>query len=432
MQQPAMSDSNNHTFSKTIDDNLLQKGMSAYDALKKIQKDLEEDGLKSHDLGSYTTIQMLPETEVLIHQSMGVNMVNQNEYPKTTEIHNNMIKTIAHFLHAPDRDDVFGSSTAGSSESIFLAILAAKWAWKKKRIHGKPNIVFCSNAHLCWYKFSKYLDIEIREIALEAPNTYPMDRVIENIDQNSISIVAVLGCTQLGTSDPIGALNKRLEAVNQKNNWDVGIHVDAAIGGFVAPFLEASVFGSWDFECPLVRSINLSGHKFGLVYPGLGWILFRHKRYFHRELRVKSNYLCGISESFTINFSRSSSLVIAQYFNFLHYGFEGYQKAIKQCIENARLLSKLLTNHDVFEMLSDGKIPVVVFRFKDTIRVDISAFTARLREKKWMLPYYKLSGQMDITVMRIVVRHDMKPPFLIQLVNDLFECYEALTTKHKS
>ncbi|MDO5970503.1 glutamate decarboxylase [Flavivirga aquimarina] len=426
-----MSEIFKNVFSKTPDNDLLQHGFSAYGALKIIYKELEADGLTSHDLGSYTTIEMLPEADFLIHQSMGVNMVNQHEYHKATGIHENMVKTIARFLHAPNIDQVFGSSTTGSSESIFLAILAAKWEWKKKNNQGKPNIVFCSNAHLCWYKFSRYLDVEIREVPLEVYNEYPLEHVLKNIDHNTISVVAILGSTSLGTCDPINILNERLEKINKDNNWDVGIHIDAAIGGFVVPFLDASDYGMWDFECSLVRSINLSGHKFGLVYPGLGWLLFRDKRYFHSELNIKSSYLCGVSDSFTVNFSRSFSLVLAQYFNFLHYGFGGYRKIIEQCMANTKFLTQLLTRHGVFEVLSDGKIPVVVFKFKEPIQVDINKFTQLLREKKWMLPYYKLSGKMDITVMRIVVRNDMKEFFLVQLVNDLFECYATLVIDGK-
>ena len=410
---------------------LNQKGISSFKALSRIEKELEEDGHVEYDLGSYTTIEMLPEANFIIHKLLGKNLVNQNEYHKTTKIHKNLVKAIGNFLHVPNVDSAFGSSTAGSSEAIFLAILAAKWSWKNRGQNGQPNIVFCSNAHLCWYKFAKYLDVEVREVALESTFEYPLEKVIKNVDQNTICVVAILGCTYMGTCDPIAKLNTSLEKLNLEKNWDIGIHVDAAIGGFVIPFLKEESNQKWDFKLPLVRSINLSGHKYGLVYPGLGWILFRNESCFQSELSLNSNYLSGSSESFTINFSRSSSLVIAQYFNFLHYGFEGYQKVVEKCMNHTKLFSKLLTDTSKFEIVSNGKLPVVIFTFKEASRFDEKAFTKLLRNRKWMLPYYQLSGKLETTVMRVVVRDDMTEVLIKLLVNDLMDCYNELDNFYK-
>ena len=407
------------------------KGISANDALLQIEQELKDDGLVTHDLGSYTTIKMLPEADLIIQQNLGKNLINQNEYHITTEIHENLIKMLGNLLHAPDNHNVFGSSTTGSSEAIFLSILAAKKKWKKRGYKEKPNIVLCNNAHVSWYKFSSYLDIEVREVAIENINVFPIKKVIEEVDQNSICVVTVLGCTQTGICDPIALLNNELEVLNDQNNWNVGIHVDAAIGGFVVPFLKEKNKQDWDFKLSLVRSINLSGHKFGLVYPGLGWVLFRDQSYFPSELNISSHYLSGSSKSFTLSFSRSSSLVIAQYFNFLHYGIEGYEKIIETSIQNTKQLSILLENTGFFKVLSNNKLPIVIFAFRTKEGFDEKEFTTLIKEKKWMLPYYQLPVNINGTVMRIVVRNDMTISLLKSLVIDMTECYQILKNQYK-
>ncbi len=426
-----MSNEKDTTSTKSYYNSLKQKGIPSYEALSKIEKELKEDGLLEYDLGSYTTIEMLPEADFIIHQILGKNLVNQNEYHKTTEIHKDLVKTLGDFLHAPEISNVFGSSTTGSSEAIFLAVLAAKWHWKKTNLDGTPNIVLCANAHLCWYKFAKYLDVEVREIEHEDIFEYPINKITERVDENTVCVVAILGCTYLGTCDPIDQLNASLEALNEKNNWNVGIHVDAAIGGFIVPFSDEFSETVWDFKLPLVRSINLSGHKYGLVYPGLGWILFRNENYFQSELSLNSHYLSGSSESFTVNFSRSSSLVIAQYFNFLHYGIEGYQKVVEKCMNHAGLLSNLLSQSEIFEVISEGKLPVVIFRCKVPPSFSIKQFTQLLRNKKWMLPYYSLPDKKRQVVMRIVVRNDMTSVLIKLLVNDLINTYRELESQYE-
>lgn len=405
---------------------LKPKGMSASEAFTQIQIELEEDGLTDRDLGSFTTIKMLPEADILIQKTLGKNMVNKNEYPKTSHIRQKLIKTIANILHLPNPNNAFGSSTAGSSEAIFMAILAAKWRWRKRKIPGNPNIVLCSNAHICWLRSSKFLDVTVREIPLQQINKYPIQEVLKSIDQNTICVVTIMGCTYLGSCDPIYKLNRLLKEINTKNNWDIGIHVDAAIGGFIMPFIDQSAISPWDFQLSQVKSINLSGHKFGMVYPGLGWIIFRSKEYFPSELISTSKYLIGVSETFTLNFSRSAAFVLAQYFNFLHYGLKGYRKKVEDCIHNSIHLSQLLINTGIFNILSESNMPMVVFTFKNNIKINTKDFTEILRPKQWMLPYYKLSGKLKTTVMRVVIRNDMTYATIKQLVETFVECYKII------
>ena len=348
--------------------------ISARKAYYQIVKKLKNDGEPKYDLGSYTAIQMRPEANKLIQDSLGKNFVNKNEYSEVTNIHDELVKKIGiELLGGLEEKQIIGSATVGSSEAIFLALLAAKWHWKKKNLSGKPNIVFSSNVHLCWYKFAKYLEVDIKEVSLEEENKYPKDKILNAINENTVIVVAILGCTYLGFVDPVEELHYSLEALNKKNNWDIGIHVDAAIGGFVIPYLPNN--NVWDFRLNLVRSINLSSHKFGLVYPGLGWVFFKSKEYFNSDLSIQSNYLSGISDSYTINFSKSASLVIAQYYNFLYYGFNGYKEVMESCINNTIYLSNKINQTNMFEVISDGKLPIVVFKFKKQNSIKEEYFT---------------------------------------------------------
>lgn len=402
--------------------------ISGRKAYRQITKELKRDGNPKYDLGSYTAIKMRPEANKLIHKNLGKNFVNKNEYLEVTNIHDKLIKKIAlELLGATDEKQVLGSSTVGSSEAIFLALLAAKWHWKKKNLPGNPNVVFCSNAHLCWEKFAKYLEIDIREVPLQRYNEYPKDEIVNAIDVNTIIVVAILGCTYSGLIDPVEKLHASLETLNEKNNWDVGIHVDAAIGGFITPYLSDNTV--WDFRLNLVRSINLSSHKYGLVYPGLGWVLFKDKKYFNSDLSLQSNYLSGVSDSYTINFSKPASPVIAQYFNFLYYGFSGYQEIMESCMTNTSYLSNKINQTNIFDIVSDGKLPIVVFKFKKQTSFREEDFTKLLRSKKWMLPYYQLSGKLNLIVMRVVVKSDMSQNFIQSLTSDLVWAYKYLDKK---
>lgn len=401
--------------------------MAAADAYQKISQELESDGDPCCDLGSYTAIKMLPEANKIVAENMGKNLINQHEYPQTTVIHNKLVEEIAELLHAPNYSDALGCSTSGSSEAVAIAMLAHKWLWlDRKDRKGSPNIVICSNAHLCWRKFALYFRIDVREVALTEPGLYPLQQMIDQVDNNTICVVAVLGSTYTGFCDPVAALNDALLLLNKSRGWNVGIHVDGAIGGFVLPFLPEASLPAWDFTLPLVRSINLSGHKFGLVYPGLGWLVFRNKALLSAQLSLTSSYLSGDSQSFAITFSRSASLVIAQYFNFLHYGRNGYRRVMERCLLNANYFAEKLVKTDLFELVCDLRLPVVTFRFKRSSDFSEAEFTKQLRVKGWMLPCYQMPVNIPQIVMRVVVREDMVQAKLLRLVNDMKETYQAL------
>ncbi len=406
---------------------MLPDGMPAYQAFELISGELKKDGLPKYDLGSYTAIEMPNEAKLLIQETLGKNLINQNEYQQTTKIHQQVLKIIGNLLHIPNEEELYGSSTTGSSEAIFMALLAAKWRWNAMERKGEPNIILCSNAHISWYKCARFLDIKIKEIALNAINTYPIKAVENALDESTIGVVAILGCTYLGYCDPIVEIDNMLSNINKVNKWDIGIHVDAAIGGFIYPFAQELKEIEWDFKLPNVKSINLSGHKYGLVYPGIGWLIFRDKQSFPKDLNVTSAYLSGESESFTISFSRSSALIVAQQFCFMHYGIKGYGEMVENCLWNASILSEALQKTGFLEVVSMNRLPVVAFKFKEAPPFKIRAYTALLREREWMLPQYQLSGELkEITVMRVVVRQDMSLTQITQLINDIVECYKIL------
>lgn len=404
-----------------------ENGITAEQALNQVKKMLAMDGDPYFDLGSYTSVEMETEADMLINDMLKKNLINKNEFEATTLIHEYLVGIIGDMLHANDPGRL-GTATVGSSEAALLALLGAKHYKKNYSDYSKLNIVLCSNAHICWHRAAKYLDLEVREIFLENTKVYPIEKVLQQIDENTVLIIATMGCTNLGLCDDICNLSRRLKILNLKFDWDLGIHVDAAIGGFVFPFLEEQP-KVWDFRLASVRSINLSGHKYGLVYPGLGWLIFSNKKYFSEQLITSYDYLYGTSQSFTLNFSQNSCFVVAQYFNFLHYGMAGYRKIIGECMEKARYLSERIAESPYFELVTQPQIPLIVFALKNkqSPLEDEYLFCKQLRKRKWMLPTYMLPATLDQKVMRIVIRKDMTWDRVKQLADDLEGVYEGMS-----
>ena len=406
---------------------LNAEGMSARCVYEKISQELAIDGDPYKDLGSFTAVRMCPQASHLVMDNMGINLANQNEYPQTTKIHKVLVKTIATLLHAPNDQQAAGCSTSGSSEACAIAMVAHKGRWKERAAPtDKPNIVMGSNAHLCWRKFAMYFDIEIREVAFNEFNQYPLDEMLSLVDQNTICVLTVMGSTFTGFCDPIKAINDGLAELNQRHGWQVGIHVDAAIGGFIRPFLDDPSLPEWDFTLPLVQSINLSGHKYGLVYPGLGWLILRDSTILPEKMNMTASYLTGDTQSFAITFSRSSSLVIAQYFNFLCYGMAGYQAVMAECLRHAKQLSSALNKLDGVKVISQQILPVVAFLLEDDTEGVSETFTAQLKLKGWQIPCYMMPNNIKKKVMRIVIREDMTDARLNELIQDICAVHTRL------
>eukprot|EP01018_Ginkgo_biloba_P028565 Gb_41124 [translate_table: standard] len=293
-----------------------------------ISDELMLDGNPRLNLASFVTTWMEPECDKLIMQAINKNYVDMDEYPVTTELQNRCVNIIANLFNAPlgDGEEAVGVGTVGSSEAIMLAGLAFKRKWQNKRKaegkpYDKPNIVTGANVQVCWEKFARYFEVELKEVKLRE-DYYVMDpaKAVEMVDENTICVAAILGSTYNGEFEDVKLLNDLLAEKNRATGWETPIHVDAASGGFIAPFVYPEL--EWDFRLPLVKSINVSGHKYGLVYAGVGWVIWRSKQDLPEELIFHINYLGADQPTFTLNFSKGASQIIAQYYQLIRLGFE--------------------------------------------------------------------------------------------------------------
>jgi len=389
-------------------------------AYQLIHDELLLDGSAQLNMATFVTTWMEPQAEKLMAESFSKNMIDKDEYPQTAEIENRCINIISRLFHAPEEG--VGASTIGSSEAVMLAGLALKWRWRKRmQDQGKPtdrpNMIMGSNVQVVWEKFCRYWDVEPRYLPM-GPDRYVItpEQVVEAADENTIAVVAILGTTYTGEFEPIQEIHDALVKLNADNDWEVPLHVDAASGGFVAPFLHPDL--SWDFRLPLVKSINVSGHKYGLVYPGVGWVMWRSHEDLPEELVFHVNYLGGDMPTFTLNFSRAGNQVVGQYYNFLRLGREGYTAVMEVLRENATWLSGEIAKIGPFELVSDGTaIPVFAFKLRDGLAYSVYDISDKLRQSGWQVPAYTMpEGAEDIAVLRIVIRDGFSRDLASQLL----------------
>ncbi len=416
-------------------DRLPEKSMPANAAYQLVHDELNMDGNPSLNLASFVTTWMEPEAIELIKENLHKNFIDHDEYPQTEVIHQRCVKMLSHLFHMPDPSKGLGTATIGSSEAIMLSLLGHKWNWKKKQKKGKglPNIVFGAEVHVCWEKFAKYFDVEMRIIPIKK-NRYVISAsdVAKRIDENTICVGVILGTTYTGQSDPIQEINDLLVKVKKEKGWDIPIHVDAASGGFVIPFTEPKK--KWDFRLSQVHSINVSGHKYGLVFPGIGWMLWKDASQFPEELVFKVNYLGGWMPTYTLNFSENSINVISQYYNFLRLGKEGYKNIMKNCLANAQYLASLLEKSKCFVMINRGKkLPILAMKLKDSIRTfTVFDLSHKLRERGWIISAYTLPPDADTTaIMRIVVKENFSRDMADILYHDICQAVDQLRLKKK-
>ncbi|TQE09875.1 hypothetical protein C1H46_004453 [Malus baccata] len=401
-----------------------------------INDELMLDGNPRLNLASFVTTWMEPECDRLMMASMNKNYVDMDEYPVTTELQNRCVNMIANLFNAPigDGETAVGVSTVGSSEAIMLAGLAFKRKWQHKRkLEGKPsdkpNIVTGANVQVCWEKFARYFEVELKEVKL-SEGYYVMDptKAVDMVDENTICVAAILGSTLTGEFEDVKLLNDLLAEKNKQTGWDTPIHVDAASGGFIAPFLYPEL--EWDFRLPLVKSINVSGHKYGLVYAGVGWVVWRSKEDLPDELVFHINYLGSDQPTFTLNFSKGSSQIIAQYYQFIRLGFEGYKNVMINCVENTRLLREGLEKTGRFEILSkDIGVPLVAFSLKDSSKHTVFEVADSLRKFGWIVPAYTMPANAEhVAVLRVVIREDFSRGLAERLVSDIDKVMREIDT----
>jgi len=385
------------------------------------------DGNSRLNLATFVTTWMEPEAERLMAETFDKNMIDKDEYPQTAEIERRCVNMVANLFHAPTDQDTVGVSTIGSSEAVMLAGMAMKWKWRDRQsASGKPtdrpNFVLGTNVQVVWEKFCRYWEVEPRYVPME-PGRYVItaEEAIARCDENTIGVLGILGTTYTGEFEPIGEIHDALVAFNAQHDLDIPLHIDAASGGFVAPFLHPDL--EWDFRLPLVRSINVSGHKYGLVYPGIGFVIWREQTDLHGDLIFHVNYLGGDMPTFTLNFSRPGNQIVGQYYNFLRLGRDGYRRIMESLRTIATSTSAAIAEIGPFELVSDGSaIPVFAFKVKDGTPFTVFDISDRLRAKGWQVPAYTMpDNATDVAVLRVVIREGFSADLAASLVEHIRE-----------
>jgi glutamate decarboxylase len=411
-------------------------GMTPTEAMRLVDEDLNLEGDPQRNLATFVTTWMEPEAQRIIAENLHRNFIDHAEYPISAEIEQRCVRMLADLFHAPGTTT--GCRTQGSSEAIMLGALSLKWKWKQRREAAglsveRPNLVFGGDVHVVWEKFCRYFDVEPRIVPLEEGKyTIGPADVLPHLDENTIGVAAVLGTTFTGHADDIGGINDLLLDVKAERGLDIPLHVDGASGAFVWPFLYPDT--KWDFRLEQVRSINVSGHKYGLVYPGIGWLIFRESGDLAEELVFYENYLGKVDATFTLNFSTGASMVLAQYYNFVRLGRQGYTYIMGQMQQNARALASNLQETGRFEVIGgeQEQLPLVAFRLSgDHGTYDESDLAWQLSaERGWMVPAYTLPPNAgNVKIMRALVKETMSREQVERLTGDLVDALATLDHK---
>ena len=404
---------------------LPDEGMSPANAYQLIHDELMLDGNARLNLATFVTTWMEPEAEKLMAETFDKNLIDKEEYPQTAAIEERCINIVSRMFNSPEHEKAVGASAVGSSEAVMLAGMALKWRWRARRNAAgkpadKPNLIMGANVQVVWEKFCRYWDIEPRYIPLQRGRyVIAPEEVTERIDENTIGAVAILGTTFTGEYEPIEAIHDAIVAHNKTTGFDVPLHVDAASGGFVAPFIQPEL--RWDFRLPQVKSINTSGHKYGLVYPGVGWVVWRNEQELPEDLIFHVNYLGGDMPTFTLNFSRPGNQIVGQYYNLLRLGRSGYTRIMRELGDTAIWLAQTIEAMGPFELLSDGSaIPVFTFALKDASNYSVFDVSARLRQRGWQVPAYTMPPDIeDVAILRVVLREGFSRDLASLLLTDL-------------
>ncbi|MFD5324708.1 glutamate decarboxylase [Streptomyces sp. NPDC127092] len=396
--------------------------MSAYQL---VHDELMLDGNSRLNLATFVTTWMEPQAGVLMGECRDKNMIDKDEYPRTAELERRCVAMLADLWHAPDPSSAVGCSTTGSSEACMLAGMALKRRWANRNADrypgARPNLVMGINVQVCWEKFCNFWEVEPRLVPMEG-DRFHLDAASAAAlcDENTIGVVAVLGSTFDGSYEPVADICAALDELQARTGLDIPVHVDGASGAMVAPFLDEHVV--WDFRLPRVSSINTSGHKYGLVYPGVGWALWRSPAELPEELVFRVNYLGGDMPTFALNFSRPGAQVVAQYYTFLRLGREGYRTVQQTSRDVARSLAGKIEALGDFRLLTRGdQLPVFAFTTaSDVTSFDVFDVSRRLREHGWLVPAYTFPAHReDLSVLRVVCRNGFSADLAGLLVEDL-------------
>ncbi len=395
-------------------------------AYQVIHDELMLDGNARLNVATFVTTWMEPQAQKLMAECLDKNMIDKDEYPQTAELEMRCVNILSHLWNAPEAAQATGCSTTGSSEAAMLGGLALKRLWQQRRKAAgkptdKPNIVMGINVQICWEKFANYWDVEMRLVPMEGDRfTLSPEEAVKLCDENTIGVVAILGSTFDGSYEPVAAICAALDDLQARTGLDVPVHVDGASGAFIAPFLDQDLV--WDFRQPRVASINASGHKYGLVYPGVGWIVWRDASALPSDLIFWVNYLGDNMPTFALNFSRPGAQVVAQYYAFLRLGFDGFRAVQQYSRDVATRLSSQIEAIGPFELLTRGdELPVFAFKLKDEIdNYTVFDVSNALRERGWQVPAYTFpANRTDLAALRVVVRQGFSHDLADMLVHDI-------------
>ena len=397
-------------------------------AYQVVADELMLDGNSRQNLATFCQTWLEPEVHSIMDLTIDKNMIDKDEYPQTAEIEARCVHILADLWNSPDAANTLGTSTTGSSEAAMLGGMALLWNWRARRkAAGKPadtpNMI-TGPVQICWHKFARYWDVELREIPMEGDRLLMTpDEVLKRVDENTIGVVPTLGVTFTGQYEPVKDVSDALDKLQAETGLDIPIHVDGASGGFLAPFTYPEL--EWDFRLPRVKSINTSGHKFGLSPLGVGWVVWRDAEDLPEDLIFYVNYLGGNMPTFALNFSRPGGQIVAQYYNFLRLGKDGYRKIQTACYETAMYLAEEIAKLGPFEILYNGDpklgIPALAWKLKEGVDHDFTLFDLadRLRVRGWLVPAYTMpANRQDMAVQRILVRHGFSRDLASLLMDD--------------
>src|SRR5215831_8612464 len=408
-------------------------GMTARAAQALVNSFAWTDANPMLNLSSFVTTFVEPEAIEVARTHLYKNYIDHDMYPQVFKLEGQMVKWLHDLWNGPKGVEPYGVATIGSPEACMLGGLAHKRNWRAARQNARkdasrPNLVTGGNVQIVWKKFMRYFDVEPRIVPLK-PGNYRLsaDRLEKFVDENTICVVAIAGQTFTGEDDDFQEIHDWLDAYEKKTGISIPIHIDGASGGFVNPFLYPDY--KWDFRLPRVQSINASGHKFGLVPPGLGWVIFRERKIFNEDLVFYVNYLGGEMPTATLNFSRNAFQIAYQYYAFLRLGFEGYRDIMKHTVDNAEHLRKRLVDSGYFEIMNETqRIPVVALTLRNTAKnfneFDVSA---RVRQRGWVLSAYSMPPDaQSVNSLRVVVRPHLNHTVVDMLADDIIKACKWL------
>ena len=382
------------------------------------------------NLATFVTTYMDDYGTKLMNEAVGINYIDETEYPRVAVMCGRCINMVANMWNTPEKGDwKTGAVGIGSSEACMLGGVAAWLRWRERRKaegkpYDKPNLVMSTAYQVVWEKFCQLWQIEMRTVPITHDHpTLNIDAALDMCDENTICIVPIMGVTWTGMNDDVEALNTALDEYNGRTGYNIPIHIDAASGGFILPFLYPEK--KWDFRLKWVYSISTSGHKYGLVYPGLGWVVWKDKKYLPKDMSFSVNYLGASISQVGLNFSRPAAQILAQYYNFIHLGVEGYTEIHSNSMDIAKYCHKAIGKMPCFKNYSETlENPLFIWTmdpdYEKGAKWTLFDLQDKLMQSGWMVPAYTMPKDIeDMVVMRIVVRQGMSRDMADMLIEDI-------------